>query len=132
MVVAVFLLVVLAALGAFIVSFSTTQQFTSAQDLQGSRAYWAARAGMEWAIGRIVCPTTPYPCPTSPPPDCASVPPVTLGVDGFDLSITFTCNIYNEAGAIKTVFGITSTASSGGDVGSLSRIERSVSATAEF
>ena len=42
---AVFLVVVLAALGAFMVTFSNTQQLTSAQDVQGSRAYWAARGG---------------------------------------------------------------------------------------
>ena len=41
---AVFLVLVLAALGAFMVSFSNTQQLNSARDVQGSRAYWAARA----------------------------------------------------------------------------------------
>ena len=44
---AIFLLVVLAALGAFMLTFSTVQHATSAQDIQGSRAYWAARAGLQ-------------------------------------------------------------------------------------
>jgi len=35
---AIFLVVVLAALGAFMVTYSNTQQLTSAQDIQGSRA----------------------------------------------------------------------------------------------
>jgi MSHA biogenesis protein MshP len=52
-IVALFLLVVLAALGAFMVSISTSQQVGSAQDIQGTRAYWAARAGLEWGIGSL-------------------------------------------------------------------------------
>ena len=51
---AIFLVVVLAALGGFMVTFSNTQQLTSAQDLQGSRAYWAARAGLGWGWRRLL------------------------------------------------------------------------------
>jgi len=51
---AIFLLVVLAVLGAAMVSFSTTQQQSSAIDVMGSRAYQAARAGIEWAAYQIV------------------------------------------------------------------------------
>ena len=58
---AIFLLVVLAALGSFMLSFSNTQQLTSAQDVLGTRAYWAARAGLEWGIGNVAgaCPAKP-------------------------------------------------------------------------
>jgi MSHA biogenesis protein MshP len=63
---AIFLLVVMAALGGFMLTFSNTQQLTSAQDLKGSQAYWAARAGLEWGMGSVIrqasrtaaCPTT--------------------------------------------------------------------------
>lgn len=44
----VFLLVVLAALGAFVLQISTAQHVGAAYDIQGSRAYQAARAGIEW------------------------------------------------------------------------------------
>lgn len=47
---AIFLLVVLAALGGFIATVSTTQHIGSAQDIQGSQAYYAARAGVEWGL----------------------------------------------------------------------------------
>ncbi len=47
---AIFILVVLAALGAFIVSVSSSQQIGSALDVQGVRAYQAARAGIEWGL----------------------------------------------------------------------------------
>ena len=49
---AIFILVVLAALGAFIVNISTSQQIGSALDVQGVRAYQAARAGIEWGLYR--------------------------------------------------------------------------------
>jgi MSHA biogenesis protein MshP len=51
---AIFILVVLAALGAFIVNISTTQQIGSALDVQGVRAYQAARAGIEWGLFRVL------------------------------------------------------------------------------
>lgn len=47
---AIVILVVLVALGAFIVSVSTSQQTGSAQDVLGVRAYEAARAGVEWGL----------------------------------------------------------------------------------
>ena len=55
---AVFLLVVLAGLGAYMLSMSNVQQLSSAQDVQGTRAYWAARAGLEWGTSSAVndCP----------------------------------------------------------------------------
>ncbi|MFA6442609.1 MAG: hypothetical protein WCV99_09745 [Sterolibacterium sp.] len=50
---AIFILVVLAALGAFMVTVSTTQAIGSALDIQGSRAYQAARSGIEWGVFRV-------------------------------------------------------------------------------
>ena len=50
---AIFLLVVLATLGAAMVTFSTTQNQTQAMDAMGSRAYEAANAGIEWAAYNI-------------------------------------------------------------------------------
>ncbi len=49
---AIFILVVLTALGAFIVSISSSQQMGTAMDVQGVRAYEAARAGLEWGLFR--------------------------------------------------------------------------------
>jgi MSHA biogenesis protein MshP len=50
---AIFLLVVLAALGAAMVTFSTSQNQNLALDVLGSRAYQAANAGVEWAALNI-------------------------------------------------------------------------------
>jgi MSHA biogenesis protein MshP len=50
LVTAIFLLVVLAGLGVAMVSIFTSQQASSTLDLQGARAYQAARAGIEWGL----------------------------------------------------------------------------------
>lgn len=47
---AVFVLVVLGMLGAYMVTMSTVQQATSTQALLQTRAYQAAHAGIEWGI----------------------------------------------------------------------------------
>lgn len=52
LVTAIFLLVVLAALGVAMVGIFTTQQAGAALDEQGARAYQAARAGIEWGLYR--------------------------------------------------------------------------------
>ncbi len=49
---ALFILVVLAVLGAAIASISVRQQVGSAVELNTARAYQAARAGLEW--GRVL------------------------------------------------------------------------------
>lgn len=46
---AIFLLVVIAALGVFAVTLSTTQNQSQTMDVMGARAYQAALAGVEWA-----------------------------------------------------------------------------------
>ncbi|WP_229496158.1 agglutinin biogenesis protein MshP [Massilia polaris] len=50
LVTAIFLLVVIATLAVAMVTVFTTQQTSSALDIQGARAYQAARAGLEWGI----------------------------------------------------------------------------------
>ncbi len=120
---AVFLVVALAALGAFMVSFSNTQQLTSAQDVQGSRAYWAARAGLGWGLARLTAnfnANTPG-CPVSP---------TSMVVEGFTVVVTCTSTTYSDAGVNNVViYRLVSLASQGAGPGA---VERSVSASVEF
>jgi MSHA biogenesis protein MshP len=51
---AVFLLVVLAGLVAYLMTVSTTSQAASAADANSARAYQAARAGIEWGAYQIL------------------------------------------------------------------------------
>lgn len=141
---AIFLLVVLASLGAFIVNISTTQSITSAQDLQGSRAYHAARAGLEWGLYQVLDPlnaTVVLPASPSWPnmPDCpADTNMVVEGFSVFVRCIRFPSGaagpsgppVYNEAGTSRSivVYELTATASSGA-VGTTGFVERNVSVT---
>lgn len=53
LVTAIFLLVVLSALGAMMLTFFSAQQQGAALDVTGARAYQAARAGIEWGAYQI-------------------------------------------------------------------------------
>lgn len=112
---AIFLLVVLAALGAFMVIFTGLQQRTVQADVLGVRAYYAARAGTEWALYRALDPdNTIAPGPASFVA-CASASG-TLNAMGGSLSpftVVVACSAptdYNEAGKTIRVFQITATA----------------------
>lgn len=125
---AIFLVVVLAALGGFMVSFSNTQQLSSAQDVRGTRAYWAARAGLEWALVAI-------PPASAATPDTCTIPTPPGSIDGFTIAIVCTKATYVETGAASgvsptAIFRFTVTASTG-TVGSIGYADRSVTASVE-
>lgn len=60
LVLALFLIVSLAAIGAYLLSVSNVQVETGVMDEQGARAYQAARAGLDWGAYRVlqngICP----------------------------------------------------------------------------
>lgn len=120
---AVFLVVVLAALGGYMMTFSNTQQLTSAQDVQGTRAYWAARAGLEWAVARHVGAAA-----------CAAAN-TALVIEGLNVNVGCVIATYADAGlnagVNPRIFRLTSTASNGAAVGTVGYVERSVSAALE-
>lgn len=127
---AMFLVVGLAALGSFMVTISNTAHLNSAQDLQGSRAYWAARGGLEWVLAAVSATAAVPPAAGAPAVCPATAAPVRL--DGFALAVTCTASVYREAGANVQIFRLTSVASSVDvPVGSTGFVERSVSATLE-
>lgn len=121
---AIFLLVILAGLGAYALNITSLQQAASTQDVQGARAYQMARAGVEWAAYQVLSPgsTTLVNCPASP-----SV----LSINGF--SVTVSCTRYAdvyEQGTDHTIaiYDVTATASFGAS-GTANYIERQVQVT---
>lgn len=121
---AIFLLVILAALGAYAVNLSITQNATSQQDVQGARAYQMARAGVEWAAYQVMAPATANlgNCPTSP---------TNLTIEGFTVSVTCARSAdYFEQGTDHTIamYDVTATASFG-TAGSAGYIERQIQVT---
>lgn len=70
LVTAIFLLVVLSGLAVAMVTLSTTAHTSSMLDVQGTRAYLAARAGAEWGVYQVTrangaCTVLPGPAATS-------------------------------------------------------------------
>lgn len=117
---AIFLLVVIAALGAFAVTLSTTQQQSAALDVIGARAYQAAKAGIEWGAYQILrnggCPGGPIPAL-----------PNTLA----NFTVTVTCSIVGttEGGVPVTLYQLNSTANTPGGAASPNYVERQMSVT---
>jgi MSHA biogenesis protein MshP len=122
---AIFLVVLLAALGAFMVSISNTAQLDSAKDIQGSRAYWAARAGLEWGLGSANAVASPSNITSS---TCTSATP--LSIEGFSVQVSCTVATYVD-GDPHYLIKIMSVASAGGVPGGIGYVERSVSAALE-
>jgi MSHA biogenesis protein MshP len=93
---AVFLIVVLALLGVFIVSVVGLQQQSQALDVQGVRAYQAARAGMEWAAFQVLDPNNNLPGVggTANIPPCPMSPTNLTGLGGSlsPFTVTVTCS----------------------------------------
>jgi MSHA biogenesis protein MshP len=103
---AIFLLVALATLAAAMVTFSTTQQATSTQDLLGAQAYQAARAGIEWGLHQLIRTDK---CSAG-----STIGPLGGNLSGF--TVTVTCEgpfTSDEANATVNVYRIKSTASQG-------------------
>ena len=60
LVTAIFLLVVLAALGAFMVTLSGVHQTTPTPALDATRVYYGAKAGLDWGIQQAVARVPPH------------------------------------------------------------------------
>ena len=108
LVTAIFILIVLALLGSYMVRLSATQRQTTIYAIQGARAYQAARAGIEWAVARIGIDGT-----------CSAVNGTGMtfsGLDGF--SVTLTCGLqsFTEVNNVD-FFTVTSTSEFGSYTG---------------
>lgn len=126
---AIFLLVILSMLGAFMLTFFSQQQSSSVQDLQGSRAYRAAQLGMEWMAARL-CGAAPCAVPLGACPAPLNI--LDTAPNGFTVTVTCNAPTYNEAGTVRTIFWVTSTATSPGAVGDIGFTERQLNAFIEF
>ena len=83
----VFILVVLAALGAALASISVRQQMGSAASLESARALQAARAGLEWAAFQVLR----NPAPPAAPPACFATTSFTVaGLSAFTITVSCT------------------------------------------
>ncbi len=97
LVVAIFLLVVLASLGVYIVKISGVQHATVNLALMGARAFEAARTGIEWgavqALDSGACTTTTLNLTEG-------------GLAGFDVDVTCTTTAHTEEGNVYDLYMI--------------------------
>jgi MSHA biogenesis protein MshP len=122
MIAAIFLLVVLGALGVYMVSISQVQHLTTAHSLQGSRAYQAARAGIEWGIYRATNNG-----------NCSAFPnTINFSSGGLaDYQVTISCSLtsHQEISHPFNVFELSAAANSGSTFGTLGYAARTITAS---
>lgn len=104
LVTAIFLIVVLASLGAFAVRLMAVQQQTTAAAIRSTQAMMAAQSGIDWAAHRAlnggVCAA-------------ATLALTEAGANGYSISVTCTQSTHSEAGATINVYSIEALAQSG-------------------
>jgi len=99
---AVFLIVVLASLSAYLINLRLYQEAGGTLDTLGTRAYAAARSGVEWAAYNSLRNST-----------CAASTSLALGGTLSGYTVTVTCNTagpYDEGGVAVNVDTIVATA----------------------
>ena len=102
LVAAIFLLIVIGGLIAFLLRLSGLQHSTAALDVQGARAFQSARAGIEWGVYRALRDSS-----------CAGSASFGLAADLADFTVTVQCidTPYTEVDAsVKNVYSIIATA----------------------
>ena len=120
LVTAIFLIVVLVALGASMSSLSNVAHDTSSKSLLAAKVYWGARAGLEWGIQRAIAASA----------TCSgSWGPGSNPMQGAlsDVSVTVTCTTSTYTGS-NNVYYITSVATVGTAAGGLNYAERHLTA----
>jgi len=101
---ALFLLIVLAALGTVAVRLTAVQQQTVVLSMQSARAYAAARAGIEWSA---------YQALTNSACGNATIALTETGLAGFSVETVCMSTTHSEGPNTVTVFVIDAFASSG-------------------
>jgi len=100
-VMAIFILVVMGLLGGYMVKLSGVQHATSTFAIQGARAYQSARAGIGWAISRIVKGSGNC-------GDITAASPLTFtDMSGFSVSLGCTSQTFSEGADASVVYKIT-------------------------
>lgn len=104
LVVALFLMVVLALLGAVTVRLTSVQTQTVSLSLLSERAFLASRTGIQWAAHRAlnggICAA-------------ASTTLTEAGVNGFTVDIGCSSSSHNEGAAVTTIYHLESFAHAG-------------------
>jgi len=146
---AVFILVLLATLALAITLLTTQSETSHARDTLGSRAYQAARTGLDWGAYQVLdplnitatsgsanlpnCPgVAGNVCPTAAAPSSSSMPTTPFNssvLSGIAVTLACSCADYTEVGRNIRVYQLRATATSGSGVGA---VERQLSARVAY
>jgi MSHA biogenesis protein MshP len=100
---ALFIIVTLAAIAAYLLTISTGQVAAASQDEQASRAYQAARAGIDWAAYGVLR-NSPASCTAS------QTIPLHQGLEGFWVQVNCSqIGTETEGGSSVDIFLVTAT-----------------------
>jgi MSHA biogenesis protein MshP len=109
---AVFIIVTLAAVGVYLVTISTGQVAAASQDEQAARAYQAARTGVDWGAYQVLVNTGggfATTCAGGGAPNTQSIP-LQQGLSGFRAEVTCQrVGSETEAGVTVTSYRLTVT-----------------------
>ena len=119
---AIFLIVVVAALGTFMVSIGTVQRSTSVFSLMSSRSQFAAESGMQWAINYVLTNDACFGAPND------SFTLTGGSSDGYTIDLVCTVSNVDEGPDNYNVFHLTATASKG-TIGAVDYYRRTVAAS---
>lgn len=95
---ATFILVVLSLLGVTMMRLAGVQSSTSVMQLQGARAYQAARGGLEWGAARVVAGN-----------DCNG----SMALESFNVTVSCASEIFDEGSDDYLVYKIDAIATFG-------------------
>jgi len=120
LVVAIFIIVVLALLGIMMVTIGGMERATASAATQGTRAFYAARAGVEWGTYHALAT------------DCTAATGnfalSAAGLDGFSVNVQCAETSHRERGTTYRVAVVTSTATFG-SFGDADYVSRTLQAT---
>jgi len=132
---AIFVLIVLAGLGTYMLTIGGTSRATSSAALQGARAYQAARSGIDWAVFLISQANDPL-NQTAARNVCSNIINANsfthnaVGLTNFTVNTNCSFTAHSEQGSDNiTVYTITSIARAGGNYGDLDFVQRRITAT---
>jgi MSHA biogenesis protein MshP len=109
-IVALFVLVTLAGLGAAMLSVTTSQHSGQAQDIVAARAFQAARSGLDWGVFQVsnnTAGTFATNCAGGPASQTFSSLP---DLPGLWVEVTCTSTVYSEGLASPRIYSLVATA----------------------
>lgn len=97
---AVFILVILSLVGTYIINLAAVQTMTATYSLQGTRAYYAAKSGLEWGVYQVVNNANSCPAATT-------LNFTQGGLNNFNVQVSCNLSNYIEGSTNYNVFRIT-------------------------